>query len=550
MAETLVDRGDSVAFRVEAFGRRAATLWIRAPGEAWRPRGVRLDSLGRATVLTGPLQSDLFARVTSGSRASDTVFVKVRLPVFLGALTVTAHYPRYLGLEAEPVPTSGDTLLLPAGTRLETRGEATAPLARAAWKSDTRDEAARRPGERFLRQLRAHDFGRVPRSSWRPRAAHRWRATPSACRSGSCATAPRTVEVPVPGADTLAPLSLQVPLVIDARDDHGITAVTVESRRISRLGMVDSARRETVPVPAERPDRAILTFTLDLNRRGLLPGDTVRYFAIATDNTPRRQAGRSREYVLRLPTMSEVRAAQRPATEDVAGRLDIAAARAGGWSARPTIWRGSGRGTKATGQEDGESLSFEEAKRAEGVAKSQEELIRQAEALKQSLEALRRSAEAAGVADTAWQRQLQEIREQLERALSPELRERLAELQQALKDLDAERPRMRSSDWPRRSRSCARRWSGAASCSAVPRSKAISPTSPRNPGSSPASSSSGTSKCRSRQRQRRHGGATSSPSAPTPWPPRCRRWPRRWKRSRPSNDSKRPRGRRDKQPSR
>jgi hypothetical protein len=43
------------------------------------------------------------------------------------------------------------------------------------------------------------------------------------------------------------------------------------------------------------------------------------------------------------------------------------------------------------------------------------------------------------VHDTAWQRQLSEIRAQLERALSPELREKLASLQQALKDLDAER---------------------------------------------------------------------------------------------------------------
>jgi hypothetical protein len=91
------------------------------------------------------------------------------------------------------------------------------------------------------------------------------------------------------------------------------------------------------------------------------------------------------------------------------------------------------------GERDQESLSYEEAQRAQAVAKSQEELVRQAEALSQSLEALRRSAEAAGVNDSSWQRQLSEIREQLERALSPELREKLAALQQALKDLDAER---------------------------------------------------------------------------------------------------------------
>ena len=76
----------------------AATLWMRAPGEPWRPRGVRLDSLGQRGGQQRPAgRAIVYARVTSGTRGSDTVLVKVRLPVFLGALTVTAHYPRYLG---------------------------------------------------------------------------------------------------------------------------------------------------------------------------------------------------------------------------------------------------------------------------------------------------------------------------------------------------------------------------------------------------------------------------------------------------------------------
>src|SRR5262249_30987666 len=85
------------------------------------------------------------------------------------------------------------------------------------------------------------------------------------------------LHVPVPGVDRMAPLSLVVPLVVDVRDDHGITSVTLESRRISPLTGADSARRETLPLPQGTPDRAILMPTLDLNRRGLLPGDTVRY---------------------------------------------------------------------------------------------------------------------------------------------------------------------------------------------------------------------------------------------------------------------------------
>ncbi len=440
-AEDLVDRGQPVELHLEALGRKTAMLWVRAPGEAWKPRGVRLDSLGRATVSTGPLQSDMYARLTSGGRTSDTVMVRVRLPVFLGSLNVIARYPAYLGLENEPVPTSGDTLILPAGTRLETSGEATARLASAAWHMKERveslDVTATRFGGTFLPRQSGEYRLRLLTAAGAPIAGDSIRLPIRLVQD----SAP-SVEIPVPGADTLAPLSLLLPLIIDARDDHSVTAVTLESRRVSRFGVTDATRRDTVAVPAERPDRAILNFTLDLNRRGLLPGDTVRYSAVARDNTPRGQSGRSREFVLRLPTMSEVRAAQRKATDAVASQLD-SITQASRRLERQTddLARERSRPSGAPGGKDGESLSYEEAQRAESAAKSQEELIKQAETLEKSLQALRQGAEAAGLNDSAWQRQLSEIRDQLERALSPELRQKLAALQQALKDLDAERTR-------------------------------------------------------------------------------------------------------------
>ena len=365
--------------------------------------------------------------------------VRVRLPVFLGSVIVTAHYPSYLGLDAEPVPTGGDTLLLPAGTRLDTRGEATAPISRAVWSSGTQTDALTVHGGRF-------------NGSFVPAASGVYRLGLSTASGAPLAgdtvrlavrlvadSAPR-VDVPVPGVDTMAPLSLLVPLVVDVRDDHGITSVILESRRISPLSGADSARRETLALPQGTPDRAILTPTLDLNRRGLLPGDTIRYVAIAADNTPAHQTGRSREYVLRLPTMTEVRAAQREATEAVASQLDSVTA-ASQRLERETDDLGRERARPSEGQsgKNGESLTFESAKRSQAVAESQQQLIQQAEQLKRSLDALRRSAEAAGISDSAWQRELSEIREQIDRALTPELRDRLAALQQALKDLDADR---------------------------------------------------------------------------------------------------------------
>ena len=57
--------------------------------------------------------------------------------------------------------------------------------------------------------------------------------------------------------------------------------------------------------------------------------------------------------------------------------------------------------------------------------------------------ALQRAAEQAGASDPEWQRQLDDIRQQLDRALTPELRQKLEQLERALRDLDAERTRER-----------------------------------------------------------------------------------------------------------
>src|SRR6185295_15770250 len=94
-------------------------------------------------------EGDVFAYLASGSRASDTVEVKVRVPAFLGRIHLTAKYPAYLKLDDEPLPTGGDTLLLPAGTRLVTAGEATADLASATWQLGGRQLPLAVDGGRF-----------------------------------------------------------------------------------------------------------------------------------------------------------------------------------------------------------------------------------------------------------------------------------------------------------------------------------------------------------------------------------------------------------------
>ncbi len=437
-----VNRGEEVVLALRAPGRRTATLWRRAPGETWRADEVSLDSLGEATLHSGPLTADLFVRATSGGRASDTLHVTVRLPAFLGSLSVTAQYPRYLGFEDEPIVPGPDPIVLPEGTRLVVEGEATAPLA-----------AAELVGPRGSVSLAVVDgsFGgrTMPATSGAYRLAlTTMTGTPLAGNDGSLLlqivpdSAP-AVSIPVPGADTLAPLGLRVPLVVDARDDHGVSALAIVSRRISRLGFEDPERRDVLPVPGGTPDRLIVPHIFDLEGRALLPGDTVRYYAVATDNSPRGRTGRSREYILRLPTMAEVRAAERSATESVGAQLD-SLAKASKQLQRQTedLSREASRSSAdQSGRRDASAMSFEEAKRAEAVARQQEELVRQAEETRAAIEDLQRAAAETGTQDPEFQRRMQEIAEQIDRALTPEMRQQLEELREALSQLDAARSR-------------------------------------------------------------------------------------------------------------
>src|SRR5207245_6007531 len=88
------------------------------------------------------------------------------------------------------------------------------------------------------------------------------------------------VAVPEPGRDTTLPLSLRQPLVIDARDDHGLTRLEVVSWRVSQTGKVGEAVREALDVSGAG-ERTIVQGDLDVERRGDVPGGRRRLRAEA-----------------------------------------------------------------------------------------------------------------------------------------------------------------------------------------------------------------------------------------------------------------------------
>jgi len=257
-----------------------------------------------------------------------------------------------------------------------------------------------------------------------------------------------TVTLPVPGADTTAPLDLHLPLVVDARDDHALGTVEIVSWRVSRLGVVGPRVVDTVPGMAGA-DHAVESLVLDMNGRGLLPGDTLRLFARAADRAPRPHVATSRAYAIRLRTMSELRDAVREGVDSLAeasaglagdqadlGRRtsDLAAERLQGGDASGET---AAEQPAATAPSAGAgALPFHQAQEAGRVRDEQQALLARADSLGQALQQVAQAAAEAGLNDPRWQQQLRQLDSLLKAAITPDMEARLEELRQALERLD------------------------------------------------------------------------------------------------------------------
>lgn len=441
----IVDRGSSVTLQIVALGQQRATLRQRAPGEAWRDTVIDLDAAGRAEFRTDPLENTLVARVSAGGRTSEELQVAIRVPAFLGAFTLTAHYPAYLDIESEVLGIGGDTLLIPAGTRLAVAGRATAALADAQLTSgsdsislvldDVAFEGEFVPARSAVWSLSARtaDGGRLD-------------GLPEPIVIQVIADSAPSVTIPVPGVDTIAPPSMMLPLMIAIEDDHGVSNAALEVRQ-ARTGQVRRIELETGPPGS---DRALINEQLPLDVFDLGPGDTLYYAAVARDNHPSSQVGRSREFSVRVPTVQEQRDRQAEATESTRAGLDSlrAAARNAQREAEDQA-RSRQRGESTGSEADQEPMTAEAARRAEQVAEAQREVAEQLDQMQQAVAELERAAENAGVGDSALAQQLSEIRELLESAMTPELREAMERLQQSLQQLDREGTREAMQDLAR-----------------------------------------------------------------------------------------------------
>lgn len=275
------------------------------------------------------VRDDFTYRFENGRDRTEERRVHVVQRPIVGQLRLRLVPPEYTGRKPVQLEEGrGDAVAL-LGTRVEIEAQASEPLASAVLVPDGEASAAvTLPGP-----LPMQTGGKVFGASFVLRSDLRYHfdlvdslghtnADPITYQLSAVLDRPPYVEVRVPGGDADIPKSLQVPLVVYAADDFGISRLTLVYRRekpseeldlpwqrreldLRGPGVTDGEGRAlgAGPVP-----EILESLTWDVAPVGLFPGDHVAYYVEVQDNDAfsGKKTAKSPIYRLRLQTLGEL----------------------------------------------------------------------------------------------------------------------------------------------------------------------------------------------------------------------------------------------------
>lgn len=472
--DTAVLRGDRLPVRAVASLRDSVAIVWQAAGEPIRRLFVAVEPDGSATGSTEPIDAPTtyWVEGDDGSRSASHE-VRPLDPLLVTDLSVELRFPSYLGRPAETLGSLVGEIEIPAGTLIRLSGRTNAELRGAALRpgaietpADAADadaagaadtgaagagavtEAADAPGVDLAVDGDAFSV------DWRPTrdGTWRWDFDPAVELPGIRPPPPFSlrvipdlrpgIEITYPGRDTAAGVDLRLPLVVDARDDIGLTVVDLETWRISAAGLQSEPR--AVPLweagsVQDRDTRLVLRPLLRLDVLGLVPGDTLFYVARARDAHPRHGAAMSDTFRVFVPTMSELRRSAAETAADMArGGRELRDDAADLSRAARDAERRS-EGGNAEQRPEGAGSDFGNTEEARRVLERGQELDQRLEDMRAEMEELRAGAEESGLADTALREKLEELEELFRQIEETGLGEQLRKLEEALRNLDGAR---------------------------------------------------------------------------------------------------------------
>ncbi|HEY2377029.1 MAG TPA: Ig-like domain-containing protein [Gemmatimonadaceae bacterium] len=449
-----VMRGEELKLEIVAPRRSQVTLAQRTTGEGWRTTSIAVSPDGIARTEIGAMRGALTLVVSDGRASTDTAVVRVTDRPFVGAISMHATYPEYLGRAPEGLPV-GEPARVPQGTIVEISGRASTELKGVRLVNPKNSIELHPNGHAFSGRFTATQTAKWNWSAVGPFGPISDVPLPLELEVVPD-SAPR-VELVSPAADTLVAGGDRIPLRLTVSDDHGIARVELQSWKQG-----NGAQQPMLVQMLSGPQSTLWNGSamLDLAPRELQPGDALHVKVVAIDNSPWAQKGESRELLLKIPTMEERRAMARDAA-DSAVREAQATATAQRALEQRTDDAARDRGQRANGTRNGDnassseskanggqqgSMSYEAAEQARAVAKEQRALTDRVKNLEEQAKSLEQQLKQAGALDTSLARQLRDAQELLRQALTPELMEQMKKLEDAAQQLSGDQARQAMKD--------------------------------------------------------------------------------------------------------
>jgi hypothetical protein len=439
-------RGEPLRIQVEAAGRRTIVLTSRTTGEGWQTASLRVDGeTGIASTTLNAVRGDLMLVATDGRNVTDTVLVNVVDKPFVGGVTLRATYPKYLGRAAEGLPV-GEPAQVPRGTVIAVSGRASTALDRVYIRGERDSISFAVSGHSFTGTLTPKESSRWSWFAFGERVAIA--DVPLPLEIDVIPDSLPTVELIQPATDTLVAAVDKIQLQVTASDDHGLDAIELIATRKVARGKVET------PVVGKLAAQQGTVWNgapvIDLAPFELQAGDALRLQIVATDNSPWKQRGVSREVVIRIPTMEERRSLARSAADSTANAARNAATQQKSLEQRTdeaSRERGN-RGNQPNGQPANDAakgkdkeMSYEAAEKARALAQEQRDLANKIDQLKDAAAALQEQLKEAGALDSSLSRQLREAQDLLRDALTPEMMEQMKKLENSTRELNSEQSR-------------------------------------------------------------------------------------------------------------
>jgi hypothetical protein len=459
-----VPRGFDVPMHVSAPGRTTVTVNWQAAGDVALEEMIELDGdRGSFVFRSVSARTDYWVQAPDGAMSPRYELQPVD-PLLVGDLIVRISFPLHTGRSPEEYGIVVPPLRVPVGSVFSFEGQASRPLLSAELERiGAGPEAGLETGAEAGPQIGAEVEapagvemsvnGRGFEGRWRPRVSgmYEWRFTgvdgepaeilPPPLGLTMVPDSAPDISVLLPGRDTLLPVSLRQPLVLEAADDYGLDHLALVVYRVTAFG--DRLTPVEQPIPIGGTRGALLRPVIDLTSWELLPGDTIRYFARAVDNAPIPNVSETREYVLRPPTAADLRREAQERLDEAARGVERLASRAEERAAETQeleseLSNQRDPESQSQTEESEERLDFEQQEDVREALEAQEELLAALDSLEMEMAELNRDLEATGLADPELQAEIRELQRLLDELAPESLEERLSELAEQIDEMTAE----------------------------------------------------------------------------------------------------------------